>query len=224
MRLMAEIFPKEELIATMRCQKGALLPCKLDWPIQKLCYWGGRPADTRPPGAPIWRDLWGVGWQKESADPTMLPFPIEHPFESEPDRWTQLKSPDSSDPTLFADLINVRHLSNRLLIGEHPFALYQRAWLLAGMQNLLSSMKDSPERVDGLFACIGDFEAKIAQYYLKLGVEAAWIDDDYGMNSGLNFTPEMWRRFIRPQLQRLIGIYHEAGALVILHSCHPPHR
>ena len=216
---MAEIFPKEELVATMRCRKGALLPCKLDWPIQKFCYWGGRPVDTRPPGAPIWRDLWGVGWQKESADPTMLPFPIEHPFESDAGRWEQLVPPDTGDPSLFADLVNVRHLSNRLLIGEHTFALYQRAWLLAGMQNLLTAMAEAPQRVDDLFARIVDFEIDIAHNYLSLGIEAVWIDDDYGMNSGLGFTPEMWRRYVRPPLQKLINIYHDADALVILHSC-----
>src|ERR1051325_11726288 len=77
---MTDLFPKEELIATMRCRAGALLPCKLDWPIERICYWGGQPADTRPAAAPLWHDLWGVGWQKESADPDMMPFPIEHPL------------------------------------------------------------------------------------------------------------------------------------------------
>src|SRR6476659_1319600 len=65
-RFMAEMFPKEDLIATMRCQQGALLPCKLDWPIHHICYWGGQPTDSRPAASPLWHDLWHVGWQKES--------------------------------------------------------------------------------------------------------------------------------------------------------------
>lgn len=215
---MAEMFPKDELIATMRCQPGALLPCKLDWPIRKICYWGGRPTDMRPPAAPIWRDLWGVGWQKHSADPHMLPFPIEHPLEEELSNLDQLRVPDPEEHKLFADLVNLRPPAQRLLIGEHPFALYERAWLMAGLQNLLNSMDRQPERVDELFARLGDFEVKIARGYLRLGIEAAWISDDYGMTTAPVFSPALWRRFLRPHLQKLVEAYHQAGVLVILHS------
>ena len=54
------------------------------------------------------------------------------------------------------------------------------------MQHLLTAMADQPERVDQLFAWIGEFEFGIARRYLELGVEAAWISDDYGMNSALD--------------------------------------
>jgi uroporphyrinogen decarboxylase len=216
---MAEMFPKEDLIATMRCQQGALLPCKLDWPIHKICYWGGDPSDLRPPTAPLWHDFWNVGWQKESSDPQMMPFPIEHPLEGDLSRLDKLTFPDPADKKFFADLQHLRFPSHRLLVGEHPFALYERAWLIAGMQNLLAAMADQPERVDELFARIGAFELGIARRYLELGVEAAWIADDYGMNSALMFSPAMWRRFVHPHLKALVDLYHGAGAIVILHSC-----
>ncbi len=216
---MAEMFPKEDLIATMRCQQGVLLPCKLDWPVHRICYWGGRPTDTRPPTAPLWRDLWQVGWQKESSDPDMMPFPIEHPLEGCLGRLSKFHVPDPADKKLFADLRNLRFPSHRLVIGEHPFAFYERAWLVAGMQSLLAAMADDDGHVEELFAKIGEFEFGIAEQYLELGVEAAWLADDYGMNSALMFSPQMWRRYVRPHLKRVVDLYHEAGAIVILHSC-----
>jgi uroporphyrinogen decarboxylase len=216
---MTALFPKSDLVATMRCRKGALLPCKLDWPIQKICYWGGHPTDNRPAGAPLWRDTWGVGWQKESSDPAMMPFPIEHPLEGDVEALDRLTLPDPADLRSFADLANIRYPSQCLLMGEHPFALYERAWLLMGLQNLLVTMADAPRRVDELFARIGAFELQIARQYIELGVEAAWISDDYGMNSALMFSPDMWRRFVRPHLKRLVDCYHEVDALVVLHTC-----
>ena len=39
------------------------------------------------------------------------------------------------------------------------------------------------------------------------------------MNSAMMFSPACWQRFVRPHLQRIVQIYHDAGALVILHSC-----
>ncbi|MEP0842525.1 MAG: hypothetical protein HRF43_07415 [Phycisphaerae bacterium] len=203
----------------MRCEPGALLPCKLDWPIQRLCYWSGRPTDTRPPGEITWSDTWGVGWRKESPDPELMPLPVYHPLADGLEGMDDHPWPDAEDAQLFADLLNRRHACNHLLIGEHPFSLYERAWLLAGMQPLLEAMADEPERVEELFERIGTFELAIARRYLALGVEAVWVSDDYGMSSGLMFSPDMWRRFVRPHLRRLLGVYQQAGALVILHSC-----
>ena len=216
---MTTIFAKHDLIATMRCRPGALLPCKLDWPIRKVCYWGGQPADARPAGLATWADEWGVTWRKESPDPKLMPFPVDHPLGEGLAGMDRLAWPEPDAPERFADLVHYRRPVNQLLVVEHPFSLYERAWLLAGMQNLLALMADDPSRVDELFARIGSFEEAIAHRYVALGAEAAWIADDYGMNSALMFSPTLWRRFVRPHLQRLVDCYHRAGALVVLHSC-----
>jgi uroporphyrinogen decarboxylase len=216
---MGHHFPKNELIATMRCRRGALLPCKLDWPVHKICYWGGDPCDFRHGDHTRWTDNWGITWRKESPDPVMMPFPVAHPLQAGLDYLDRVPWPDPDDSRFFADLQNVRPNPEMLLMSRHPFAIYERAWLLVGMQPLLAAMADQPGRVDALFARIGAFEEGIARHYVRLGVEAAWICDDYGMNSAMMFSPDMWERFVRPHLQRVIRCYHDAGALVVLHSC-----
>ncbi len=215
---MSYVFPKEELIATMQCRKGALLPCKLDWPVQKICYWGGDPRDSRPVNAERWKDPWGVTWQKESPDPAMTPFPIAHPLTDELEKLQTHNWPDAEDTQLFADLDYIRRPCNQLLIGVHPSLLYERAWLLTGLTHLTDLMEKCPERVDELFARIGEFQLGVVRQYIRLGVEAAWLADDYGMTETQAFTPALWRRFIKPHLQRIVQLYHEAGCLVILHS------
>ncbi len=212
-------FAKSDLVATLRCEPGAVIPCKLDWPMQKIAYWTSHPCDTRPAGQTEWCDPWGVRWRKESPDPGLMPFPIGHPLDETLGGLDRIDWPDPNDPQLFADLKNIRPGMCRLLVAEHPFALFERAWLMVGMQNLLSAMADRPEHVDALFARVGAFEEQIARRYIALDVEAAWIADDYGMNSALMFSPEMWRRFVRPHLRRVVDLYHDAGALVVLHSC-----
>lgn len=187
--------------------------------MRRVRYWGGNPMDVRPDSQACWVDPWGVTWQKESPDPRMLPFPVGHPLDADLRRLDEVCWPDPDDPAWLADLRHLRPTDDKLLVGEHPFALYERAWLMMGMQPLLQAMVDVPERVDELFERIGRFEAAIARQYVALGVEAAWISDDYGMNSAMMFSPEMWRRFVRPSLERVVKRYHDAGAIVILHSC-----
>lgn len=213
------MFAKDDLIATMRCEPGALLPCKLDWPLRRICYWGGQPVDSRPAGSVTWADEWGVTWRKEAPDPALMPFPIGHPLGDELEGINRFIRPGVDHQARFADLIHLRCQTNEMLVGEHPFSLYERAWLVAGMQNLLTAMASSPHRVDRLFEIIGSFEDEIALSYIDLQVEAAWISDDYGMNAALMFSPAMWRRYVRPHLKRIIDRYHQAGILVILHSC-----
>lgn len=213
-------FPKAELLSAMRCEPGATLPCKLDWPLKRIRYWGGDPCDFRRNDETCWKDNWGVTWRKESPDPRMLPFPIEHPLNETLDGLDDFTWPDPWQAELFTEL-TMRRVDGQdnLVVAEHPFAIYERAWLLVGMQELLTAMAERPERADELFTRIGEHQDAIAQRYLELGVEAAWIADDYGMNSAMMFSPQMWRRFVAPGLRRIIERYRRAGAVIILHSC-----
>jgi uroporphyrinogen decarboxylase len=215
---MSYVFPKAELIATMQCREGALLPCKLDWPIQKVCYWGGDPRDCRPVNAERWEDLWGVDWRKESPDPSMTPFPVGHPMAGSLENLDRYNWPDADDDRLFADLAHLRPLCNQMLIGVHPSLLYERAWLLTGLSQLPELMETNPAQVDELFARICEFERGIGRRYIELGVEAAWLADDYGTNRTQAFGPDLWRRFVKPHLQQIVQLYHEADRMVILHS------
>jgi len=148
----------------------------------------------------------------------MKPFPVEHPLPCDLDGLHQMVWPDPADPHRFADLDNLQPTSERLLVGEHPSALFQRAWLLVGMQPLLTAMTEQNERVSDLFARIARFEEGLAQKYIKLGIEAAWISDDYGISLGAAFSLDLWRQYVKSHLQQLVACYHEANVLVILHS------
>lgn len=216
---MSSVFPKDELLATMRCRPTALLPCKLDWPVRKIRYWGGHPRDCRPIGQTTWQDAWGITWRKESPDPALAPFPVGHPLESQQADITEAPLPDPKDPHLYADLSNLRPSDDTLLIGEHPYALYERTWLLCGFGRLTDLVQNHPAQLDNLMERIVEFERQIAEKYIELGVEVGWISDDYGMSQSLLLNPERWRRFVRPHLEKLVDTYHQADRLVALHSC-----
>ena len=45
------------------------------------------------------------------------------------------------------------------------------------------------------------------------------IGDDYGFNSGLQMSLEMWRELVKPTLAEHVRIVHDAGGKCLLHSC-----
>ena len=76
-----------------------------------------------------------------------------------------------------------------------------------------------PELVSEALGRICDWQIVAANHFLKLGVDAVRISDDYGSQRNLLMSPKTWRRVIHPHLSRLVEHYHRAGIPVALHSC-----
>ena len=53
----------------------------------------------------------------------------------------------------------------------------------------------------------------------KAGADAIMIGEDMGTQKGLLFSPAMFRDYFKPMYTRLMGIAHEYGMKVLMHSC-----
>ncbi len=67
---------------------------------------------------------------------------------------------------------------------------------------------------------------RVAEMYESLihasgaaGADAIAIGEDLGTQQGLLFSPAMFREFFKPDYTRLMGIAHEYGMKVLMHSC-----
>lgn len=65
-----------------------------------------------------------------------------------------------------------------------------------------------------------DFALQGMEDLLKYGKPPiVMVGDDYGYNTGLQMSLDMWRELVKPTLAEHVRITHEAGAKFILHSC-----
>jgi len=99
------------------------------------------------------------------------------------------------------------------------FSLYERAWTLRGMENLMMDFYDHPDFVHELLTTIADYNIAQAREALKYDIDAVHFGDDWGQQRGLQMGPAVWREFIAPQLKRMYGVVREAGKFVSIHSC-----
>ncbi|TVQ19130.1 MAG: hypothetical protein EA382_16880 [Spirochaetaceae bacterium] len=53
----------------------------------------------------------------------------------------------------------------------------------------------------------------------QAGADAIMIGEDMGTQQGLLFSPQMFREFFKPDYSRLMGLAHEYGMKVLMHSC-----
>jgi uroporphyrinogen decarboxylase len=164
-----------------------------------------------------WKDVWGVGWAISSEDYT--PFPASHPIASieDVDRY-ELPDPQRSGIEAKASE-NALYKERYLISGWHDWGIFCLGWLLLGMENFMTGLVTNPRAIESLLERIGDFHVDIAGQYVRSGVEMGMMADDYGTQRSLMISPRQWRRFIKPQLDRVIRVYKDAGAFFYQHSC-----
>jgi uroporphyrinogen decarboxylase len=97
--------------------------------------------------------------------------------------------------------------------------MYERAWTLTGMENLLVYMVSEPGFVERLLDKILEYNLKIINIYLDYDVDCIHFGDDWGQQKGLIMGPVMWRRFIKPRMAEMYGAAKAKGRFVSQHSC-----
>lgn len=99
------------------------------------------------------------------------------------------------------------------------FSLYERAWTLRGMENLMMDFYDHPDFARELLRSIADFDIAMIRKAVTYDIDAIRLGDDWGQQRGLQMGPAVWREFILPELKRIYAEIHAGGKYVYIHSC-----
>jgi uroporphyrinogen decarboxylase len=162
------------------------------------------------------RDAFGVVWDRSVdkdigvVEGRVIPEPTLSDYEF----------PDPLDARFFQNIPGLieRH-GDRFRVFQIGFSLYERAWTLRGMENLLMDFMDAPEFVHELLGAIADYDIAQVRKAVGYDIDAVYFGDDWGQQTGLQMGPALWREFIKPQLARMYGAVRDAGKFVTIHSC-----
>ncbi len=163
------------------------------------------------------RDVYGVVWDR-SIDKDIgvtVDWPIRRPEDLDDYAW-----PDASADHWYADIpAALARQAGRFSRFGIGFSLYERAWTLRGMSELLMDMAERPEFVERLLDAITEHNLGQIRRGLAFGVDGVHFGDDYGMQTGLIMGLTHWRHFIKPRLARMFEPVRSAGRFVSMHSC-----
>ena len=162
------------------------------------------------------KDIFGVVWDR-SIDKDI--GNIEEILLKEPS-LDGYEFPDPLNKRNFADIEkSIQLYGDRFRVFMIGFSLYERAWTLRGMENLLMDFIQHPKFVRELFRTIADYNIAQVKKAVTYDIDAVYFGDDWGQQFGLQMGPALWREFIKPELKRMYDAVHEAGKFVFIHSC-----
>jgi len=100
------------------------------------------------------------------------------------------------------------------------WGLFERAWTLRGMENFLMDMVADENFTNELLDGILDIHLRTMDAMVKrIPLDAYFGGDDWADQRGPMMGVELWRKYIKPPLARLVGRAHEHGLPYVLHSC-----
>jgi uroporphyrinogen decarboxylase len=167
-------------------------------------------------GPDLVRDVFGVVWDR-SVDKDIgivrgcvLPEPSLQGY----------SFPDPLDERLFQDIQpKIARYGDRFRVFQVGFSLWERAWTLRGIENLMMDFYDRPGFVRELLETIADYNIAQIGKALTYDIDAVYFGDDWGAQRGLQMGPALWREFILPVLRPMYGAVRKAGRFVMIHSC-----
>jgi len=162
------------------------------------------------------QDVFGVVWDRSidkdigNVEGCVLPEPTLAGYEL----------PDPLDRRFFEDIPEkIERFGDRFRVFQIGFSLYERAWTLRGLENLMIDFLDHPDFVHQLLHAVADYNIAQVGEALKYDIDAVYFGDDWGQQRGLQMGPRTWRRFIYPVLRRMYAVVRDAGKFVMIHSC-----
>lgn len=128
--------------------------------------------------------------------------------------------PNPLDPRFFANIESEIALKPGMFrVFQIGFSLYERAWAMRGMTNLLMDFYTNPDFVHELMGRICDYNIAQINKALEYDIDAIYFGDDWGQQHGLIMGYNLWKEFIYPYLQLMYQHVRNAGKYVMIHSC-----
>ena len=228
---MADITPRERVLTALAHRQPDRVPYQISCTVPSrlkleehygatnlddllgnhLAKFKARPPDDLgwlPDRLGFWLDEWGVTWNR-TVD---RDIGVVESYLLQERSLAGLVVPDPLSRVRFAALpAFVEKNRDRFRYVSFGMSLFERAWSLRGMSDLLVDMIEAPEWVDELLDAILAFDLAVVEEMLKYDIDGLLYGDDWGQQRGLIFSPRLWRRFIKPRVAQLYGAVKRSG-------------
>ena len=162
------------------------------------------------------KDMFGVVWTKgvQKGD-----FGIATGFPLPEANFDNYVFPEPDEPLIRAKcerLVAQRDKFTMYIIG---FSLYERLWALHSIPETLMGFIEEPEFTAAALEKIVEYNCKVVDIVAQYPIDCIFFGDDWGQQRGLIMGYPLWKKFIRPCLEKMYAHVKRHGMFVAQHSC-----
>jgi len=166
---------------------------------------------------------WGVG-----SVPTRFEIPDYkyHPLEQMEtvEKISDFAWPDLGEDYRYVDVVakaETYHQRGYAVCGEMYQTIFEMAWLMRGMQTLMTDFVLNTEIAHAICEKITEIRVQQARQFAKAGVDIIRLGDDIVTQQGRMFSSEMYREFLLPRVQRIVTAAKQVNpeVIIFMHSC-----
>jgi len=129
------------------------------------------------------------------------------------------------DPSLYRVKLTEAEIAwakDYCLIGGYWSPIFHDATELLDMENFFTAMYDNEKLVFAVLDKCFEFYYELDRLTFEANrglIDMYFIANDFGTQQSLFMSPEMWRKFFKPYIRRLMEQAKKHGCVTALHSC-----
>jgi uroporphyrinogen decarboxylase len=161
--------------------------------------------DTKP-----YTDEWGIGWNIATYQTAfgrgIYTEICRHPL-ADDNAIGGYQAPDPNRPALYQQASRVIRdfKAEYWIVGSTVTTIFETAWALRGLKQMLMDMARNPELANVLFEIPFRYHLTAAKKLVELGVDMILLGDDMGAQKQMIISPGMWRKYFKPRMAKIIA-------------------
>jgi len=170
-------------------------------------------------------DNWGIHWKRVQTPSGDVFYDVVHSPLLDVGSVDAVLAYPFPCPAEDWDFASVKHKalqhSDSVIAGKTS-AVFDDAWRLIGLENMMVLMHTAPEIVHAVLRKVCDYWLQYATRLLDASeglITVMWLCDDLGTQNGLLISPELCRRFVIPLVKERADLFRRHGARVFMHCC-----
>ncbi len=174
------------------------------------------------PSDVLW-DEWGYGMIRGSVE-HFVEYRF-HPLSecTTPEQVLAFDWPDVDADYRFEGIAEtVRAIQNRgyAVAGELYQTIFETAWLLRGMENLLTDFYSNEELAHAICEKMTELRVRQAVKFAETGIDVLRLGDDVATQKGPMMSLELYRKFLKERTRRIIAAAKQVNSdiLIFMHS------
>lgn len=181
-----------------------------------------KPSDLSDPNFSL--DCHGIGHRKTPTSMHMTQ--MLHPLENADSPEQALEYPldcfdEASSTEEILKQVSDIHKSGRAALGNMQCTVWETAWYLRGMENLMMDMMSDDPFATAILDKVMAMSKSRAEIFAKAGADILFLGDDIGMQKTIMMSQTLYNEWLKPRLAEIIRSAKAINPklLVFYHSC-----